>query len=93
MKYTREEMLNRLAHSHSWKEAQVSVLDVYEVLSQGAVDNTRRIPEGQTGIVRELRDKVTELTENNAQLNEKIKRLSDTNKQLRSENKSLRASR
>ncbi len=93
MSYTREELLNRLARSHSWKEAQVSVSDVYEVLSQNAVDNTRRVPEGQTGIVRELRDKVKEQEETITQLSEKIKRLSDTNKQLRSENKSLRASR
>ncbi len=93
MRYTREELLNKLSRSHSWKEAQVSVTEVYEVLSQGALDNTKRIPEGPTGLTKELSERVKEQNETIAQLNEKIKRLSDTNKQLRSENKSLRSSR
>lgn len=72
-----EQILDKLENARSWKEAGVSVEDVYNAL----VDAT------ESGSTYSDRSLLKELTE----LQEKMARLTETNKQLRSENKQLRS--
>lgn len=73
---TIEQILDKLENARSWKEAGVSVEDVYNALCE----------------VEEYRNTSKEGSQSNelTELQEKVERLTETNKQLRAENKQLR---
>lgn len=69
--YTKEELLKKMEHAKTWREAGLVIDDVRTVL-QNSEDNSGRVEE-----IAELREKVNKLTEVNKQLRAE-------NKQLRS---------
>lgn len=75
----KKELISKLKSARSWKEAGVTVQDVYKALldSQEYTSTSGDEPA------------LKELTE----LREKVSRLTETNKQLRAENKQLRANK
>lgn len=69
---TIEQILDKLENARSWKEAGVSVEDVYNALCE--VRNTSK--EGsQSNDLTELQEKVARLTETNKQLRAENKQL------------------
>lgn len=74
---SKQEILEKLKLARSWREAGVSVQDVYNALLESGEGTST--PEN-----REAAKTISELQEKNL-------RLTETNKQLRAENKQLRA--
>lgn len=92
---TKEELLQRLKTTRSWKESGLTPKDVYKVVEsdfkagqQSDEDLYSKNNEIDSSAVKmrekELLDRITELEK-------KIGRLTTTNKQLRTENKVLKA--
>lgn len=75
----KQEMLDKLKTSRSWKELGYSIKEVYDAFS-----NDRN--ETKTASNNEKDEEVK-------MLKEKVERLSETNKQLRAENKALKGKR
>lgn len=74
---SKQEILEKLKNARSWREAGVSVQDVYNAFLECGEG-------GGTSSDAEAAKQIAELQEKNL-------RLTETNKQLRSENKQLRA--
>lgn len=76
----KKELLSKLKAARSWKEAGVSVQDVYKAILE-SVDGV-----SSTSLDEKAEKELSELRE-------KVNRLTETNKQLRAENKQLRGAK
>lgn len=68
----KQELINTLKGKRSWREAGVTINDVYEILSEENSSSS------ETGETNELKEKISRLTEANKQLRAENKQLRNT---------------